>query len=231
MASRLVSGGRVITPVKFPAVLDVLLAGSGRPRRSADHLADCESVLRQLGLRMTDRRLGVTVGVDGHARFEDLLVRSGSRGGEFIVAFYSGAVGRDSGWPVERFAEIAVRLSNNYGARVLAMDEPTDQAFTKAIGGMLPQGAIKLVTPRALEVAAAVARSSLVVTDDSGLAQLASEFDTPVLEISESRLESPSAGARRTVHAASRARVTADEAYEVATEMLLMSRTVSLIQR
>ena len=135
------------------------------------------------------------------------------------------------GWPVAAFSEIGTRLAHNLNARIIAADEPSDDTFTESLGSLLPSGSIKLAKPRALELVAAIARSSLVITDDSGLANLAFEFNTPVVEISDKVRAEASSGGRRIPQGASRRRVTTDEVFDLACEMIQESRSASLFKR
>jgi hypothetical protein len=66
---------------------------------------------------------------------------------------------------------------------VVAADVPYDADFTSSIAFSLPKGAIKLRSPRATELVAAVARSSLVVTDDSGIARMARGLGSPAINL------------------------------------------------
>ncbi|HXG93642.1 MAG TPA: hypothetical protein VNN73_14955 [Blastocatellia bacterium] len=223
--ARLVVRARTVTPSRLPHVIEIF---TGKSARRDDESA-YRSVLRQLGLEMNDARFGFDLPEEENAQFEKLLARKGSRGGEPIVLLYgSGAAG---GWPVESFGEIAARLANNFGARIVVADEPGDKTFTDALSALLPQGAIRLAEPRALTVTAAAARASLVITDDAGFARLAAYFRAPVLEIADEPRASLSSPAHRIAQAASRARVTTDEVYEIACEMIQDIRSASLFQR
>jgi ADP-heptose:LPS heptosyltransferase len=159
-------------------------------------------------------------------------VRNGSRGGEPIVALCAADANGVDGWPVGAFAEIGQRMANAFGARVVALDEPGDQAFTAAAGALLPKSAIKLVAPHALQLAAAIARASVVVTDAGGAAQLATELGTPVIEIAESQGETRAASDfHRLVRGPSRARVSTDDVYELACALMQSSRSAQLFQQ
>jgi ADP-heptose:LPS heptosyltransferase len=229
MLSRLVVRARVITPSRMPHVVEMLFGA--RARRQRVQSSDYEGVLQQLGIAMNDARFAITLPSQEHAQFEQVLSKSGSRGGEPIVVLYAANPESSGGWPVEAFGETAVRLAHNFGARIIAVDEPSDKAFTEAVSALLPQTAIKLAQPRASELAAAVARASLVITDECGLAQVAIEMGTPVIEISDNSTAQSSSTAHRLAQGSSRARVTTDEVYEIACEMLQSSRSASLFQR
>ncbi len=133
--------------------------------------------------------------------------------------------------PLSHLAKSAQRLANNFGARVIAVDEPSDKSFTESASALLPQTAIKLASPRALELAAAIARASLIVTDEPGLARMAADMGTPVIEIAEAHSKSPLAKPHRMVQGSSRARVGTDEVYEIACEVIQDSRSASLFHR
>jgi ADP-heptose:LPS heptosyltransferase len=228
MLTRLVVRGRTITPSRLPHVIELLIGAAGR--RATGEAADYESVLRQVGIGLSEARLAVSLPGEAHARFESLLERKGSRGGEPIVVLYAANVAGAGGWPVGSFGEIGQRLANNFGARIIPADEPSDDSFTEAISALLPQTAIKLASPTALDLAAAVARASLVITDEAGLARLASEMGTPVIEIVEAGGGSPFSKSHRFVRGSSRGRIPADEVYEVACEMIQDSRSASLFR-
>lgn len=225
--SRFVLRARTVMPSRLPRIIDLLMGG---PRRNVSENG-YESALRQVGVELRDERLGVFVPTDEHDQFEKLLGRSGSRGGEPIVVLYAADANSGDGWPVSAFAEVGGRMANAFGARLIALDEPGDQGFTSAVGALLPKSAIKLATPRATQLAAAIARASLVITDASSAAQLAVDLGTPVIEIAESRGAGRAASDfHRLVHSPARARVSTDEVYEVACALIQSSRSAQLFQ-
>ena len=95
---------------------------------------------------------------------------------------------------------------------------------------ILPKTALLLTAPHAPELAAAVARASLVITDEPGVAQLAAEVGAPVIEIAESTAGSPASQMHRIIQSMARAGVSPDEVYELAVEMIQSSRSASLFQ-
>jgi ADP-heptose:LPS heptosyltransferase len=192
-------------------------------------------VLSQLGADLTDATLSVTLPDEEHARFEQRLEKSGSRGGELIVLFYTSDPDDSRGWPVKAFAETGRRLANNFDARIIAADEPSDAAFTDALRAFPAAGMKTVATvaePRAVELVAAIARASIAVTDEPAIAQLASELGTPVIEIADGAAGSSAlSGSHRIIGASTRKRVTIDEVYEGACELIQESRSSSLFRR
>lgn len=223
--SRFIMRARTVMPARLPRLIDMLIGGA----RGGD--SGYEGVLRQVGVELRDERLGIIVPADEHTQFERLLERSGSRGGEPIVVLYAADAGQEGGWPVTAFGETGQRLANALGARLIALDEPGEEAFTAAIGALLPKSAIKVATPRALQFAAAVARASLVITDARGAAQMATDLGTPVIEITESQSANRAASDfHRLVCGPSRGRVSTDEVYELACMLIQSSRSAQLFQ-
>lgn len=228
MLSRVIVRARTVTPSKLHRVVDLLWGYRGQ---DAGDWSDYSSVLNQMGIGASAERFGLELPAEENDQFEKLLAKHGSRGGEPIVLLYSAGKEGHAAWPVESFGETGARLANNFGARVIAVDEPLDKGFTAKVSGLLPKGAIRMAEPRALALAAGVARASLVITDEPGLAQMAVGFSTPVLEVSDSNKASPASKTHKIVYGASKARVTCDEVYEVACLLLQDSRSFSLFER
>ena len=221
--SRVVLRARTVTPSRLPLVLEFLT--SAAPSLKGGQVTDYEGVLRKLGLEVGKGRITAMPAPEENAAFEALLARHGFRGGEPVVVMYTG--GAAGAWPIALFAETAHRLANNFNARVVAADEPSDRGLTTALEGLLPKTAINLAAPRALELMAAVARASVLITDEPNLAAAASEMGTPVINVTR-----PSLGAaRRSAHGLKFAGATTDEVYDEACAVLQESRSSSLFQQ
>jgi ADP-heptose:LPS heptosyltransferase len=230
---RLILRAHTVTPSKLPRTIDSLLVLGGM-RQSAGQTvsSDYVNVLHQIGVEMDDQRLAITLPVEEDARFEHRLSTSGSRGGELLALLYASNPESRHGWPVASFGEIGTRLVNNFAARIIVADEPSDSAFTAAVSPLLPPGAVKLVEPRALELVAAIARASIVITDEAAIAKIASELNTPVIEIADAM--SPAIVSSRThriANGSSRGRVSTEEVYDTTCEVIQESRSPSLFQR
>jgi ADP-heptose:LPS heptosyltransferase len=233
IVSRLILRARTLSPSKLPRALDSLLGLGGLGRSSANVASsDYSNVLEQIGVEMGDQHLGITLPAEEDARFERRLATSGSRGGELIVLLYGSNHASPHGWPLASFGEIAIRLVNNFAARIIVADEPTDHTFTTAVGPLLPGGSIKLIEPHALELVAAIARASIVITDEPAIASIAAELSTPVIEIADTM--SPATVSSRTHRIAkgsSRRRVSTDDVYDTTCEVIQEGRSPSLFQR
>lgn len=233
IVSRLVMRARILTPSKLPRALGMLLELGGLRRPiGQSRSSNYASVLEQAGIAMNDDRFGIEPPDEENARFEKRLASGGSRGGELIALLYASNPENPTGWPVAAFGEIGRRLTNNLGARIIAADEPSDRSFTDAAGELLPQAGIKLSEPRAMELVAAIARASIVITDEPGVAQIAAELNTPVIEVTDPMSVAPALSRNhRVAKGSSRSRVSTDEVFEIACEMIQESRSSTLFER
>jgi ADP-heptose:LPS heptosyltransferase len=211
---------RTITPSSIPRAVEFLLAFGGRQLKSDDYT----SVLNQISIKL-DRRFQIATSATENSQFEQFLARNGSRGGELIVMLY--AAGAQSSF--ERLAEVGTRLANNFGARIVAADQPGDRDFTDAVGKRFSGSKSLLVEPRAPFLIAALARASIVITDEGAVAEAAANLGTPAIEIADSRTEPSGPSKRHRVVRANRGRRTStDEVFETACEMIQESRSASL---
>lgn len=232
IASRVIIRSRTITPSRPSRVIELLIGWAGARFVRQSGSSKYDNVLRQAGVDLDDTSLRVEVPEQEHARFEQRLVKAGSRGGELLALLHSSNPNDTLSWPVGSFAELSGRLSSSFGARIIAVDEPSDRTFTDALTPLLPAGAIRLVEPSAFEFVAAIARASLVITDQTMVARIASEMGTPAIEIADTiASQVASTAEHRVLEGPSRTRVTPDEAYEAACEMIHKSRSPGLFQR
>ncbi len=233
IATHLAWRGRVFTPSRGSRVLGMLLELGGAPRFAGRAgRSDHATVLQQVGVDFSDVRLAITPAVEEDARFELRLASSGSRGGELIGLLYASNADGQGSWPVDAFGEIGMRLANNFSARIVAADEPSDNTFTRVVSARLPSGSIKLAEPRALELVAAISRASIVITDAPAMAQIASELGTRVIEIADAMsTTATSSTTHRIARGSLRGNVPVDQIYEIASEMIQENRSPLLFKR
>jgi ADP-heptose:LPS heptosyltransferase len=210
---------KILTPVASRRKSDSNASIRSKARR--DGRAAYESILGQLDLSTDISTWSQVPAAFESVRFEELLARSGSRGGEPLLLLYTAEPGWSRSWPINKYAELAIRLHSSYGVRVIAADVPYSSDFTGRIGVLLPKEAVKLRAPRAAELVAAVARSSLVVTDDSGIAEMAGGLGTPVIDVGAAQ------GSGRAHDSSSRG---IEAVYQDACHLLQTSRTGGLFR-
>jgi ADP-heptose:LPS heptosyltransferase len=212
---------KIVTPVAGRRKRSAGPSAGKRPGRNGR--ASYQSVLDQLDLSTDISTWSHVPMPQESSRFEESLARSGFKGGEPLLLLYTAETGWSRSWPTHNYAELAIRMQSSYGVRVVAADVPYSSDFTGSIGTLLPKEAIKLRAPRAGELVAAVARSSLLVTDDSGVAGMAGGLGTPVIDVGNpgsSNDRGPGGTDNRDIEAV----------YEQACHLLLTSRTGGLFR-
>jgi ADP-heptose:LPS heptosyltransferase len=208
----------------LPELLDLVLGRKGPARPDSDQAY--RSVLRQIGLRLDETESVCGPTAADSQRFEEVIEKRGSRGGGPIAVMYSADAGQPDSWPVQNYAEVAARLAQNFGARIVAADVPSDSAFTIRIEGMLGRDAVRLRAPHAPELVAALARASFVIVDDSGLARFAARLGTPSVVVGPLRRQEETSLTRALPRGSA-----PEDVYSVACEMLQKSRMASIFER
>lgn len=212
---------QIVSPiVRLTDLIDPLLGvkTSERPRSEASYT----SIARQLKLKLEPGDWVFTPHPQQSARFEEWMAKQGYKGGEPLVIVYSTDSTSSRGWPRGRFADVSISLAANYGVRVLAADAPGSSSFTDEIGPGLPRDAIKMVSPSASVLVAALARASLLITDDAGVARFSARLGLPVIDIGGASVDHR-AGAPIGVRGGTEAHP--EDVYQLACGLLKKSRT------
>jgi ADP-heptose:LPS heptosyltransferase len=227
LLARFRTRARIIQPSTTLWDLIEPLIGRGyhqSPRRRSPY----NSVLRQLGLEANEPPWSPPRLTEQDDQFEKLLRRGGYKGGEPLAMLYSAGPNSPVGWPLDRFSDLAGRLATAFGVRTIAADIPYTSDFTSRIGWMLPKDSIKVKSPRGLELVACLARASMIVTDDSGVARFAARLGTPAIDLADSDPLKPG----NLIHQAPGGTLaTTDEVFEIACEIVRKSRTAALFDR
>ena len=101
---------------------------------------------------------------------------------DLIVTMFPGASHAIKMWPAERFAKLADRLSDTYGARILLCGSPSDRATGNKISQLVNTPPASVIGDTTLpELGAVLHLSALYVGNDSGPLHIAAAADTPTL--------------------------------------------------
>ena len=217
--------GRVLTPSQPLEFLE-RLAGRIRTKERA-RSSRYKQVLGQFGIKWETGKPILRVMREESIKFEKLLERDSSAAP--LVILFSGDPGCSISWPPEKFAETAHLLTNSFGIRIVAVDSPSDRSFSSRLSGLLPARAIVLRQPNALQIIAALARSSLLITDDPGLATAVIDLGTPTIELRYGRGTERVAETHVAIGQA--APDAAIQIRDAASELLVLNRTSALFQR
>ncbi len=219
-----------------------------RPNRSLDFLANFDArpavenperhavdryldVLAPLGVKDAERVPRLRTRAEDDAAVERLLRKERADAGSPLVGLFPGAGHPSRRWPLERFAELADSFVRNDGVRVIIFAGPEEQPLIKEFRAKFPPGAIifdKLTLP---QLASALARLSVFVSNDTGPMHIAAAVGTSVTLLLDRRAPAsyiPVEGRHRVVRGARIDELATDEVYAAARELLASGRTATL---
>jgi heptosyltransferase-1 len=140
-------------------------------------------LLQALGIPESQVLYDLPIGEDDERAAEHLLIESGVRLDQPLVAINPVAKWPTKLWAAERFRELAERLLEK-GFQVVFTGSKEDRPFINEMAGALGSSGIRLDGRTTLKVLAAVYRSaSVVVSTDTGPMHLAAAVGTPVVAL------------------------------------------------
>jgi lipopolysaccharide heptosyltransferase I len=151
-----------------------------RPPAAARHVVEQYlALLGPLGITgpAVDFRIPVDAAAEGRA--EEVLAGAGIKPHDRLVLMNPGAGRADKRWPLERFRELARRLADEAGARVIVLWGPGEAADARTIGAAA--GGV-IAPPTSLrELTALARRARLAIAGDTGPLHIAAAVGTPCL--------------------------------------------------
>ncbi|MDQ1557651.1 MAG: heptosyltransferase [Pyrinomonadaceae bacterium] len=220
-----------------------------RPTRSLDFLSNFRPrpVVEDRSKHAVDRYLDVVapLGVGQVARVPRLPVRAEelravdellrkARAGRdaTLVGMFPGAGHPSRCWPLARFGELALRLENNDGVRTVVFAGPEERSLVKQMRAEFPSSAIIFDRLSIPQLAAAAARMSVFVSNDTGPMHVAASVGTPVVILMSEHpmLDAyvPPGERHRVLHKQAIAEITTGEAYSATRSALTAERATSL---
>ncbi len=223
---------------------------SRRPPRSWDFLANFEprppveddhrkrhlidrylDVLLPLDVRDAEREPRIASRVSDDAFVTSLLKKAKAEAGVPLVGLFPGAGHPSRRWPLEKFAELADFLIRNDGVRVVLFLGPEEAALSKDLKKAFPAGTVILDKLTIPQLAAALARLSVFVSNDTGPMHIAAAVLTPVVVLLHQRAPRsylPIGDRHRFVSKASIAEISVEEVYEAAKSAFATDRSTTL---
>lgn len=201
--------------------------------RTSAHLVDRYlDMLKPLGIENVSRTpvLKTTPGDD--QAVETMLKKEKAHSRELLVGIFPGAGNASRLWPLEKFAEVADHLIRNDRVRVIVFAGPEERALVPQMRTVFPAGTIffdRLTIP---QLAAAQARLTLFISNDTGPAHIAAAVGTPVVVIlDQPKLNSflPVGEQNRFIPGSKITEIPAADVYRAAHELLVINRTDRLI--
>ena len=158
-----------------------MLGDNGRHAHIVErHLA----TLKAAGIETSDRRLSMTVSQDAQASLDRLLKEKEASGNGRFATIHPASRSRAKRWREERFAELADRLIEDFGATVVLVAGPGEEAASKRVQEAMRRGAVDLGGRISLqELAALLGRSTLYIGLDSGALHVAAALGVPTVAL------------------------------------------------
>jgi ADP-heptose:LPS heptosyltransferase len=169
-----------------------------RPTRSLDYLSKFDppppvedrskhaidrylDVIAPLGVGEVSRTPRLPVREEDSRVVEELLRKAKAGHDAPLVGIFPGAGHPSRCWPLERFAELARTLERNDAVRVVLFAGPEERALVRAARSSFPSSTVFLDRLTIPQLAAAAARLSVFVSNDTGPMHIAAAVGTPVV--------------------------------------------------
>jgi ADP-heptose:LPS heptosyltransferase len=216
--------------------LDILSNFRPRPpvedNRPTKHAIDrYMDVLIPLGIKGAPRVPRLATRATDDASIEAMLAREKANTSVPLVGLFPGAGHPGRRWPLARFQELAERLTRNDGVRILLFAGPEERELVTEMKKSFPRETIifdRLTIP---QLASALARLSVFVSNDTGPMHIATAVGASVVALLDRPTPNsyiPLEERHRVIYSHRISEMTTDEVYEAARALLAAGRTASL---
>jgi ADP-heptose:LPS heptosyltransferase len=199
------------------------------------HFADRYlDVLRPLGIQGVSSIPRLETRPSDDLAVEKMLRREGATFAVPCIGLFPGASDPTRRWPMERFARLADYLIRNEGIRVLVFAGPEEGHLLNQIRRDFPPSTILFNRLTIPELASALARLSVFVSNDTGPIHLAAAVGTSVVMLMHRPTPHsfvPLEEHHRTVYGKTVEELTVEQVYKVTCEVLATRRTAALFSR
>ena len=218
---------------------------SRRPGRSLDYLANFKprpaveqksrhvadryiDVLQPLGIENASRVPVIKTHPAGDFAVDALLKKEKAQSGELLVGLFPGAGHVSRKWPLEHFVQLADHLVRNDRVRVVVFAGPEEREMVPHMRTLFPSNTIFLDRLTIPQLVSAQARLTVLISNDTGPAHLAAAVGAPVvviLDVPTPHSFMPRGEHHRVILGAQIGKITVDEVYQAARELLALNRT------
>jgi len=150
------------------------------------HLVDRYlDVLVPLGVKDSPRVPALEPRPGDNALVEEMLRKEKANAGALMLGLYVGAGHPSRRWPLARFAELAEWFARNDKVRTIVFTGPEEHKMLKEIRSSFPRSALLFDGLSIPTLAAAMARLSVLVANDTGPMHLAAAVGTATVVLSD----------------------------------------------
>ena len=141
-------------------------------------------VLRADGVPVVDDYLEAWLSVDEQQFADRFLQEAGVAPEEMVIGIHPFAANPPRAWHLDNFIELAERLQEQYGARILFFGGQGDREALPAIRAAMKQPPLEAVGSTTLrQTMALLSRCRLLVCNDSGIMHLAASLQVPLVAL------------------------------------------------
>ena len=216
--------------------IDILANFTPQPPVEKDHRARhlidrYLDVVSSVGVANADRLPKLRTRAEDVAVVDKLLRKGKAEAGSPLIGFFPGAGHESRRWPLERFAQLAEFLQRNDGVRPIVFAGPEERALVPQMKSLFPPATIILDKLSIPQLAAAQARISVLVSNDTGPMHIAAAVGTPVVLLLDRRAPEsyiPPGEQHRVIYSNTIPDITVEEVYEATRAVLAGGRTATL---
>ena len=157
---------------------------NNRTRHQVDRYLD---VLRPLGIENALRETRLLTQPETDREVASLLQKARADTGVPLVGLFPGAGHESRCWPLERFVQLAETLAYSDGVRSIVFAGPEEQALVPTIKASFPSSTVVLDRLTIRQLAAALARLAVFVSNDTGPMHIAAAVGVPIVLLLDRR--------------------------------------------
>ena len=215
------------------------LLGNFRPRppredRSKHAVDRYLDVVKPLDIGSPSRIPHLKTNATADSAVEALLKKENAHSNALLVGMFFGAGHAMRRWPIEHFAELADFLIRNDRVRVIVFAGPEERALIAQAKKMFPASTIFLDRLTIPQLAAAQARLTLLISNDTGPMHIAAAVGTSVIVMLDRPTVHgfiPVGEQHRVICGPTVNHITVEQVYKAAHELLASNRTDRIFSR
>ena len=224
---------------------------SHRPGRSIDYLANFKprppreikeshlvdrylDVLKPLDIANASRIPYLKTNPIADQVVESLLKKEKAQSNALLVGVFPGSSHPDNRWPIERFAELSDYLVRNDRVRIIVFGGPEERDLIRQHKQLFPSTTVVLDQLTIPQLTSALARVTLLVSNDTGPMHIAAAVGTTVIDLLNRPTPNtyvPVGDKHRIMCAATVRDLTVEQVYKVVHETLADNRTEQIFRR
>ncbi|VAX29995.1 hypothetical protein MNBD_NITROSPIRAE03-722 [hydrothermal vent metagenome] len=155
------------------------------PGRDYNPFHLCDIYLKAGGVSPGEQGLHLDIPPDAEQRADSILTEAGVNSTDLLVGLQLGASAEDKRWPIALFAELADRLAEVFGIKILLTGSVKEEEYGKEFEAIATTKPLNLIGRTDLrELVALLKRCNLFISNDTGPLHIATAVGTRTINIS-----------------------------------------------